>query len=116
MAIYLITEGEYSDYGVDYIVRAKDMSEGDLRKYQLEAVKRKSLYHDGRMEKIANYLGIPERRSNWDYRQAVGHEKFEEAQEVLGYGVFDCPDFLGDILKENGIEVLEYTEYNLDDL
>lgn len=115
MKTYIISSGEHSDYSVSHVVRAGDMSRDDLREYQLEATRRNSLYHDKRMEKIADYLGVPQRRNNFEYRQVVGHKKFEEAIKAL-FGGWDYPDSLSDILRENGVEVLEYTEYNLDDL
>jgi len=114
MKTYLISRGEYSDYCISYVLRAEELSEEELKSYNLEATRRHSLWHDGIMGKIASYLGITKKSSNYDYIEAVGYEKSHEATEALGFSV--PPDFLMEVLKEHGIVDVDYKEYNLDDL
>ena len=114
MKTYLISSGEYSDYGVYCILQVDALSEEELRSYNLEATRRRSLRHNEYMEKIADYLSIPREPSNYDYIQVVGYKTFNEATEALGYS--PSPDFLMEVLKEHGIVDIDFEEYNLDDL
>jgi len=115
--IYLISSGEYSDYGVCFLVESTEViSKDKFRAYWLEAVQRKDEYMDRTLEAIAKYLGVAKKSSMSEYRSLVDADSFRKAMEKVGYSYKEKIDFFEEILAEVGFSILSFDEYNTDDL
>ena len=114
--IYLISEGAYSDYNVDFLVKsARVVSESEFRVYWLEAIKRKTEYVDSKLEAVAKYLGVTKQSSMYDYYHLVDGDSMSKAMKEAGYDYVGEADFFQEVLVEQGMSVLLFEEYNVDD-
>ena len=114
--IYLISSGEYSDYSVCFLVKSVKVISGDeFRVYWLEAVKRKSEYMDNKLEAVAKYLGVDRQRGMYAYYELTSRDSTAEAMKKVGYEYKSEADFFEQVLAEQGMSILEFDEYNVDD-
>lgn len=114
--LYLITQGEYSDYGVCFLAESSRMvSENEFREYWLEAVRRKTEYVDDKLEAVAKYLDVAKEAEMWNYGQLVGNDSVDKAMKAVGYEWKMEVDFFEEILAKQGFSILSFKEYNIDD-
>jgi hypothetical protein len=124
MFTYVISSGSYSDYGISYIVQSeKEISDEKFREYYLESIKRSSDFEDEQLNKLRKYMNDAAIEStSWfngrnilkgkDWK--VEFDKWEELCKEAGI-VRNPRNWYEEILKENGVLILDYKDFNTDD-
>jgi len=126
MKAYVISRGSYSDYSIEYIVQSeKEISDEQFREYYLESIKRSTEFNDKQVAKLkdflkrddllsTNYFTAFPRGANKGGSVEVSYEKWEQFCREAGVET-NPGNWLEQVLIEDGITVLDYEEYNIDD-
>lgn len=109
--LYLLTYGEYSDYGISELVETDSLTADDLKRYQAEWRVLYDKVHDKELIRVAEELGVAKQSSSYQYHQMVGWDEYSKALDKIGH---DETDYRAQVLKGHGIRYVEYEEYNLD--
>jgi hypothetical protein len=121
MKTYVISSGSYSDYNISYVIQSDtDIPQARFRTYYLESIKRSADFEELQLGKLRKFLNNPQLKST-NYFTLYGYDKVKVSygnwmEFCKEAGMAENPhNWLETILKENGIIVLDYEEYNTDD-